>query len=106
MMRPKQPEHVMKTVWIVSLVAFLVFIIVYAIRSRHSSSGEYRARFFSRMPRERQRESNRQDDSIFVAPVIFGSATDGAHSPASAPDCATGVGDAGGGCSDGGGASS
>jgi hypothetical protein len=105
MMTPRQPEHVMKTFWIVSLVAFLVFIIIYAIRSRHSSSGEYRARFFNRMPK-RQPESNRQDDSIYIAPVIFGAATDGGHAPASAPDCATGVADAGGGCSDGGGASS
>jgi hypothetical protein len=106
MMTPKQPEHVMKTFWIVLLVAFLVFIIINAIRGRHYSSAVYRARFARRMPRERQRESNRPDDSIFVAPVIFGAATDGAHTPASPPDCATGVGDAGGGCSDGGGASS
>ena len=99
----------MKTFWIVLLVAFLVFIIVNAIRGRHYSSAVYRARFFSRMPRERQRESNRQDDSIYVAPVIFGAATDGAHPPDSAPNCETGVADSGGACSaggDGGGASS
>ena len=104
----RQPEHVMKTFWIVLLVAFLVFIIVNAIRGRHYSSAVYRARFFSRMPRGRHPESNRQDPN-YVAPVIFGGATDGAHAPASAPNCETGVADAGGACSaggDGGGASS
>ena len=98
----------MKTFWIVLLVAFLAFIIIHAIRSRHYSSAVYRARFFSRMPRERHPESNRQDP-MYVAPVIVGAATDGAYAPASAPDCATGVADAGGACSaggDGGGASS
>jgi hypothetical protein len=97
----------MKTFWIILLIAFLVFIIVNAIRSRHYSSAVYRARFFSRMPRDRQPEPNRQD-SIYVAPVIFGAATDGAHAPASAPDCAPGAADAGGACSagDGGGATS
>src|SRR3954469_18643199 len=97
----------MKTIWIVLLVAFLVFIIIYAVRSRRTSSDVYRARFFSRMPRERQPEANRQD-SIYMAPVIFGPATDGVHAPASPPDCGPGVVDAGG-CSagsDGGGASS
>jgi hypothetical protein len=97
----------MTTFWIVLLVAFLVFIVVYAIRSRHTSSGVYRARFFSRMPRQRLPEANRQD-TMYVAPVIFGTATDGAHAPASAPDCGPGAADAGGGCSAGsdGGASS
>ena len=98
----------MKTFWIILLVAFLVVIIVNAIRGRHYSSAVYRARFFSRMPRERQPESNRQD-SMYVAPVIFGATTDGAHAPASSPDCAPGVADAGGACSaggDGGGATS
>jgi hypothetical protein len=98
----------MKTFWIVLLVAFLVFIVIYTVRRRHTPSGEYRARFFSRMPRERQPDAGRQD-SIYMAPVIFGAATDGAHAPASAPDCGPGVADAGGGCSaggDGGGASS
>jgi hypothetical protein len=104
----RQPEHVMKTFWIVLLVAFLVFIIIHAIRSRHYSSSVYRARFFNRMPRERHPESKRQD-SMYVAPVIFGAATDGAHAPASTPHCETGVADASGACStgsDGGGASS
>ena len=50
----------MKTFWIILLVAFLVFIIIQAIRRRHHSSAEYRARFFSRMPRERHPESNRR----------------------------------------------
>ena len=98
----------MKTFWIILLVAFLVFIIVNAIRSRHYSSAVYRARFFSRMPRERHPESNRQD-SVYLAPVIFGDASDNAHAPASAPDCAPGVADAGGACGgggDGGGAAS
>jgi hypothetical protein len=96
----------MKPFWIVLLVAFLVFIIIYTVRRRHTPSGEYRARFFSRMPRERQPDARRQG-SIYMAPVIYGAATDGAHSPASAPDCGPGVADAGGGCSvDGGGASS
>ena len=95
----------MKTFWIILLVAFLVFIVVNAIRGRHYSSAVYRARFFSRMPRERHPESNQQD-AIYLAPVIFGAATDGAHAPASAPDCAPGVADAGGACSDGGGATS
>ena len=98
----------MKIFWFILLVAFLVFIVINAIRSRHYSSAVYRARFFSRMPRERHRESNRQD-STYVAPVIIGAATDGANAPASAPDCAPGVADAGGACSaggDGGGATS
>ena len=98
----------MKTFWVILLVAFLVFLIITAIRRRHYSSAVYRARFFSRMPRERHPESNRQD-SMYVVPVIFGAATDGAHAPASAPDCAPGVSDAGGACSvggDGGGATS
>jgi hypothetical protein len=98
----------MKTFWIVLLVAFLVFIVINAIRSRHYSSAVYRARFFSRMPRARHPEPNRQD-SIFVAPVIFGAATDDSHAPASSPDCGTGVADSGGACGaggDGGGASS
>jgi len=98
----------MKTFWIILLVAFLLFIIINAIRSRHYSSAVYRARFFSRMPRERHPELNRQD-STYVAPVIFGAATDGAHAPASSPDCAPGAPDAGGACSsggDGGGATS
>ena len=105
MMTPRQPEHVMKTFWIVLLIAFLVFIIINAIRGRHYSSAVYRARFASRMPK-RQPEPNRPDDSIYIAPVIVGAATDGAHTPTSAPDCATGIADAGGGCSDGGGAGS
>ena len=91
----------MKTFWVILLVAFLVFIILHAIRRRHNSSAVYRARFFSRMPRERHPESNQQD-SIFLAPVIFGAATDNAHTPASAPDCGPGVADAGGACSAGG----
>jgi hypothetical protein len=97
----------MKTFWIVSLIAFLVFIIIYTVRSRHTPGGEYRARFFSRMPRARQPDASRQD-SIFMAPVIFGPATDGGPAPASAPDCGPGGADTGGGCSaggDGGGAS-
>jgi hypothetical protein len=98
----------MKIFWIVLLVAFLVFIITYAIRSRHSSSSVYRARFFSRMPRERHAESKPQG-SLYAEPVIFGAAMDGGHAPPSAPDCAAGVTDAGGSCStgvDGGGTSS
>lgn len=98
----------MKTLWVILLVAFVVFVVIYAILSRNNPSGEYRVRFFSRMPRERHTESNRQD-SMYVAPVILGASADGAHAPASAPDCAPGVADAGGGCSagaDGGGATS
>ena len=48
-------------------------------------------------------------DSVYVAPVIFGSTTDGAHAPSSAPDCSPGIADGGGACSgggDGGGAGS
>jgi hypothetical protein len=98
----------METFWIILLVAFLLFIIVHAIRSRHYSSAVYRARFFSRMPRKRDPAPNPQA-SIYVAPIVFGAATDGAHPPAAAPDCSPGVGDAGSACSaggDGGGASS
>jgi hypothetical protein len=107
-MSPWQPEHIMKTFWVILLVAFLLFIIINAIRRRHYSNAVYRARFFSRMPRERQAEPNSQD-SIYIVPVIFGAATHGAHSPVSAPDCAPGVSDAGGSCGagvDGGGAGS
>ena len=98
----------MKTFWIILLVAFLVLFIISAIRGRHYSGTVYRARFFNRMPRERQPEPNRQD-SVFVTPVILGAAADGTHAPSSAPDCAPGVADASGACSagaDGGGASS
>jgi hypothetical protein len=95
----------MKTFWVIPLVAVLVFIIIHEIRRRHHSSGVYRARFFSRMPRERHPESNQQD-AIYLAPVIFGAATDGAHAPASAPDCASGIAGAAGACSDGGGGTS
>ena len=96
----------MKAFWIILLVASLLFIIIYAIRSRHSSSAVYRARFFSRMPRKRDPVSNPQD-SNYLAPIIFGAATDGSHAPASAPDCSPGVSDAGGACGgDGGGTSS
>jgi hypothetical protein len=84
----------MKAFWIVSLIAFLVFIIIYPNRSRRSSSAVYRARFFNRQ------------DSTFVTPALFGAATDGAHTPASAPDCGTGVADAGSAGGDGGGVSS
>jgi hypothetical protein len=107
-MSPRQPEHIMKTFWIVLLVAFLLFIVINAIRRRRYSNAVYRARFMSRMPRERQPEPNSQD-SIYLAPVIFGANTHGAHAPVSAPDCTPGVGDSGGSCGagvDGGGAGS
>jgi hypothetical protein len=90
----------MKSFWVILLVAFLVFIVINAIRGRHYSNAVYRARFFSRMPRKRAPEPNQQD-AVYVAPVIFGAATDGAHAPASAPDCAQGVADSGGACSAG-----
>ena len=98
----------MKTFWIVLLVAFLVFIIVNAIRGRHYSSAVYRARFFSRMPRGRHPESNRQDPN-YVAPRDIRRCNGRCTRAASAPNCETGVADAGGACSaggDGGGASS
>jgi hypothetical protein len=98
----------MKAFWVILLVAFLVFIVTIAIRRRHYSSAVYRARFYSRMPRKRHPGSKRED-SIYVAPVIFGAATDSAHTPNSATECAPGVADAGGACStggDGGGATS
>jgi hypothetical protein len=91
----------MKTFWVILLVASLVFIVVYALRKRRDSSTEYRARFFSRMPRERRPEPNRQD-SFYVAPMFFTAASDGTNAPASAPDCSPGVADAGGACSGGG----
>lgn len=95
----------MKTFWVILLVAVLVLIIIHEIRRRHDSSAVYRARFFSRLPRERHPESNQQD-VLYVAPVIFGAATDGAYSPASASDCTPGIADASGACSDGGGGTS
>ena len=91
----------MTTFWVIVFVAFLVFVVIYTIRRRHGSSDAYRARFFSRMPRERHAESNRQD-SVYVAPVVFGAAGDGAHGPPSGSECATGVADAGGACGAGG----
>ena len=98
----------MKTFWIILLVAFLVFIVVSAIRGRSYSNTVYRARFRSRMPRERKPEPTPQDSSYMV-PVIFGAATDVSHPPPSVPDCTPGVADASGACSagaDGGGAAS
>ena len=98
----------MKTFWVILLVAFLLFIIINAIRRRHYSNALYRARFLSRMPREHRSEPTPRG-SIYMIPVILGAATNGAHSPASTPDCAPGVGDAGGSCGvgvDGGGAGS
>jgi hypothetical protein len=98
----------MKTFWIILLVAFLLSSIIYGIRSRPFTSDVYRARFFSRMPRKRDAVSNPQD-AMFVAPIVFGAATDSARGADSAPDCSPGAGDAGGSCSaggDGGGASS
>lgn len=97
----------MKTFWIIVLVAFLVLFIVAAVRGRHYSGSAYRSRFYNRMPRARHSDPNRQD-GIIVAPVIIGATSDSSHAPASAPDCAPGVGDAGGACgggADGGGAS-
>ena len=101
----------MKTFWIILLVALLVLIIIQAIRGRRCSSVSYRARFFNRMPRDQRPEPNRRsnaEDATYLASVIFGAARDGAHAPASAPDCAPGATDAGGACSvgDGGGSTS
>jgi hypothetical protein len=90
----------MKTFWIVLLVAFLVFIVVNAIRGRHYSEAVYRARFRNRMP---QRKAEAANDASFVAvPVLFGATTDSTHHPSA--DCASHSGgvDAGGSCGDGG----
>lgn len=96
----------MKTFWIILLVAFLVFVIVNAIRGRHYSSSVYRARFLNRMSRERQPDPTPLDSTCMV-PVILGAATGSSPAPAAAPDCAPGVADASGACSaDGGGAAS
>lgn len=98
----------MKIFWTVFFVAFLVFIVVNAIRGRRYSDSVYRARFFNRMPR-RQPDEAANDSAFFVSPMLFGVGSESSHH--AAPDCAPGVGhaggvDAGGGCGDGGGSSS
>ncbi|HTU66112.1 MAG TPA: hypothetical protein VMF52_09190 [Steroidobacteraceae bacterium] len=114
----------MKTFWTVFLVAFLVFVVVTAIRRRGYSDGVYRARFRSRMP-TRNRDADEPatvDNSMLFMPMIYGAGGDSSqssahHSPShhspghphhhslhhAPPDCAVDVGhvggmDAGGSC--------